>query len=119
MWLPFGIAGMLSWSVWLIRRTMAHRARPYRSQFRASTSVVVPVFHEDLDILSQCLESWIRNAPDELILVVDLDDVACLRMLDECDLPAFVCVIPFLHTGKRSALAEGMRAATGEIVVLS
>src|SRR5206468_1866487 len=96
-----------------------HRAQPCRSLFRASTSVIVPVFREDLDVLSQCLDSWIENAPDELILVVDVEDKDCLQMLDERDLPGFVHVMRFLHTGKRSALAEGLRTATGEIVVLS
>jgi hyaluronan synthase len=120
MWLlPFGIAGLISWSIWLVRRTLSHRARPVVNDFRTTTSVVVPVYREDLDVLRECLATWIAEEPDELILVVDLDDHDCLEMLDDAVLPSFVHVLPFRHTGKRSALGEGIRAARYDIVVLS
>jgi hyaluronan synthase len=115
---PFGVAGLLSWSFWFVRRWLSHRARPVVNDFRTTTSVVVPVYREDLVVLAECLDTWIAAAPDELILVVDDQDDACLSMLYDADLPHFVRVVPFVHRGKRSALGVGIRMARSEVVVL-
>ncbi|HEX7134916.1 MAG TPA: glycosyltransferase [Iamia sp.] len=116
---PFGVVGLLSWSVWFARRWLSHRTTPVVSDHAASASVIVPVYQEDPAILTECLGTWLANEPDELIVVVDIDDHACRRALAGLDLPPSVRVIPFRHTGKRSALGVGIRAATGDIVVLS
>lgn len=116
---PFGVVGLLSWSVWLLRRWLSHRATPVTSDHTATASVIVPVYQEDPAILAECLGTWLANEPDELIVVVDVDDQACRQMLAERDLPPSVRVIAFPHTGKRSALGVGIRAATSDIVVLS
>src|SRR5205085_5986812 len=81
--------------------------------------VIVPVFREDPTIFAECLETWIGEHPDELIIVVDVEDHGCRDVLAKADLPSFVQVIPYLHNGKRSALGVGIRAATKEILVLS
>lgn len=117
--IPFGIVGVVSWTVWIVRRTLSHSAQPITNSFTTTVSAVVPVFHEDIDILKECLRSWVAEEPDELIIVVDTADTASRTMLAEADLPTWVDVIPFPHQGKRSALAVGIRAATSEIVVLS
>ena len=117
--LPLGIIAVLSWGTWIIRTTMSHRSKPIETAFRTTTSAVVPVFREDPVILALCLETWIEAGPDELILVVDTGDAACLDLLDRQELPSFVDVHVFEHHGKRSALAEGIRRATSELVVLT
>jgi len=74
--------------------------------------VVVPSFREDPDILSRCLDSWLAENPTEIIVVPDLEDVEVIRRLRvraEAD-PRLV-VLPFAHTGKRSALGAGIRQA--------
>ena len=116
---PFGVVGLLSWSVWFVRRWLSQRARPVANDHTATTSVIVPVYQEDPDVLAECLGTWLANRPDELIIVVDVGDRACREMLAGLDLPAWARVVPFAHTGKRSALAVGIRAATGDLVVLS
>jgi N-acetylglucosaminyltransferase len=116
--LPLGLVGLLSWSVWLYRRVSSHRAQPVVNDFTASTSVVVPSFREDPLVLSQCLDTWLEAGPDEVILVIDVEDVECLRMLASRNLPTCVHVLEFRHRGKRSALGVGIRAATCDIVVL-
>ncbi|HVX21576.1 MAG TPA: glycosyltransferase [Acidimicrobiales bacterium] len=117
-YLPLGFIALVSWGTWLVRTVMAHRARPVQNDFRTTTSVVVPVYREDPEILSLCLDTWVASGPDELILVVDTADTACLDMLGHRVDPDFVDVHPFPHRGKRSALAEGIRRATAEVVVL-
>jgi hyaluronan synthase len=116
--LPIGLIAAISWSVWLVRWLAARRYRPVVNTFRTTTSVVVPVFREDPDLLFRCLGTWLAERPDELILVVDVDDVDILARLESVKDPC-LRILPFRHTGKRSALARGIRAATGDIVVLS
>lgn len=119
MLLPLGVAGVLSWLIWLTRRIMSHRAGPLTGGYSASVTLVVPVFGEDPEILSQCLDTWLAEPVDEMIIVVDLHDHAAQQMLYRRRLPDRVQVIEFEHRGKRSALAVGIRAAQSEIVILS
>lgn len=115
---PIGIAGFIVWSLWLYRFVGSRLARPVVNDFRTTTSVVVPSYREDPDILIQCLATWLGNNPSEVILVVDEADVECQRRLAAITDPRLRTMV-FRHEGKRSALGVGIRAARGEIVVLS
>lgn len=114
-----GIAGIISWSVWLMRIIMAQFYKPLVNDFRTTTSVVVPSYREDPDVLVRCLESWLMNNPTEVILVVDIADREVLDRLRPYQEDQRVRVIPFKHEGKRSALGVGIRAARYEILVLA
>ena len=115
--IPMGVIGLLSWSLWIVRWSISRCYRPLVNDFRTTTSVVVPVYREDADVLMRCLHSWLREKPDEIILVVDLDDTSVLERLAREPNPR-VNVIPFRHRGKRSALGVGIRATRHEIVLL-
>jgi N-acetylglucosaminyltransferase len=115
---PFAIAGTIVWSLWIYRFALSRRARPIRNNHRATTSVVVPSFHEDPDILMQCLESWRSQGPDEIIIVLDLEDLDAYDRLTELGDPR-VRPILFHHVGKRSALGAGIRQAKYELLVLT
>ncbi len=117
-YLPLGVIALLSWGIWIVRTTMSHRATPIVTDYSTTTSVVVPVYREDPEILALCLDTWIAAGPTEIILVVDTGDDDCLAMLEARHLPASVAIHPFVHTGKRSALGEGIRRATSEIAIL-
>ncbi|MGD8194298.1 glycosyltransferase [Herbiconiux sp. P18] len=115
---PIAIAGLVVWGLWVYRFVLSRRAAPIVSDFRTSTSVVVPSFHEDPDILMNCLESWRGQNPTEIIIVLDVDDLEAyhriLALGDDRVIP-----ILFHHVGKRSALGAGIRHATGEVLVLT
>ncbi|MFI5313893.1 MAG: glycosyltransferase family 2 protein, partial [Candidatus Dormibacteria bacterium] len=116
--LPIGVVGLLSWSVWLFRRTLSHFYRPAPVGFKTTTAVVVPSYREDPDIIERCLASWLAEDPTEVIVVPDVKDtevIARLRAHGDSRLR----VVPFAHEGKRSALAVGIRAATSEVIVLT
>ncbi|HEY0507854.1 MAG TPA: glycosyltransferase [Blastococcus sp.] len=117
--LPIGVVGALSWSIWLIRKILSARYRPTVNDFRTTTSVVVPSFREDPDVLVRCLNSWLRQCPTEVIVVLDVGDTeAYARLRRTARAEPRLSVISFPHRGKRSALGVGIRAARGEIVVL-
>jgi cellulose synthase/poly-beta-1,6-N-acetylglucosamine synthase-like glycosyltransferase len=116
--LPLGIVGLLSWSVWLVRVTMSKYYRPVPTGYRTTTSVVVPAYREDPDIIERCLRSWLAEEPTEVIVVPDIADTEVISRLRQVgDLR--VHVIPFAHEGKRSALGVGIRAATSDVIVLA
>jgi cellulose synthase/poly-beta-1,6-N-acetylglucosamine synthase-like glycosyltransferase len=115
--LPIGVVGALSWSIWLIRKVLSARYRPTVNDFRTTTSVVVPSFREDPDVLERCLASWLSQGPNEVIVVLDVEDTEAFSRLTARDDPRLT-VISFPHEGKRSALGVGIRAARFEVLVL-
>ena len=114
-----GIAGAISWLTWLMRMILSRFYKPLVNDFRTTTSVVVPAYREDPDVIVRCLETWLANDPTEVIMVVDLADTAVLERLKAYTHDPRLRVIPFKHQGKRSALGVGIRAARGEILVLA
>jgi N-acetylglucosaminyltransferase len=117
-YMPLGLAGIIVWSLWIYRWVLSRAYRPVVNRYSTTTSIVVPSFREDVEILQRCLHTWLMQNPTELIVVPDEEDVECIRMLHE--LPdQRVRVLPFRHEGKRSALGVGIRAAQGEVLVLT
>jgi N-acetylglucosaminyltransferase len=115
---PLGIAGAFVWSLWLYRAVSSRFYKPVINDFRISTSVVVPSYREDPQILLRCLDSWRSQNPDEIIIVVDVDDLECQERLAQVHDPRLK-VIVFKHHGKRSALGVGIRAAANEVLVFA
>jgi len=115
---PLAIAGLIVWGLWLYRVILSARSHPIESDFRTTTSVIVPSYHEDPDILLRCLDTWRTQNPDEIIIVLDVADLDAYDRIvalgDERITP-----ILFHHVGKRSALGVGIRHATGELLVLT
>lgn len=115
--MPLGIAGLFVWGLWLYRAVLSRFAKPVVNDHRTTTSVVVPAYREDPDILLDCLDTWLAQDPTEVIIVPDVEDHEVIRRLSLVTDPR-VRVLAFEHRGKRSALGVGIRAATGEVVVL-
>lgn len=116
--LPIGLVGLLSWSVWTVRKVLSLRYRPTVNDFRTSTSVIVPSYREDPDVLDACLDTWLAENPDQVVIVLDVADSEAKDRLIVRNDPR-LHVIMFAHQGKRSALGVGIRAATGEVIVLT
>jgi cellulose synthase/poly-beta-1,6-N-acetylglucosamine synthase-like glycosyltransferase len=116
--LPIGVVGAISWSVWGIRKFLSALYRPIVSDFRTTTSVIVPSYREDPDILEECLETWLAEEPTEVVVVVHTGDVETRRRLLGRDDPR-IHVIVTPTRGKREGLGLAIRAAVGEILVLT
>ena len=115
---PVAVAGTVVWALWLYRYILSHRAGPIVTEFRTTTSVIVPSFHEDPDILMSCLESWIRQGPDEIIIVLDVADLEAYNRIVALEDESITPIL-FHHVGKRSALGAGIRLAKYDILVLT
>jgi N-acetylglucosaminyltransferase len=115
--MPLGVAGGFVWLLWLYRAVLSRFSKPIVNNYWTTVSVVVPAYREDPDILLECLQTWLAQNPMEVIIVPDVDDVEVQRRLRQVRDPR-VRVLVFTHSGKRSALGVGIRAAKGELVVL-
>lgn len=114
---PLAIAGIVVWSLWLYRCVLSAMARPIVNDFATSTSVVVPSYHEDPDILMRCVHNWRAQSPTEIIIVLDVEDTEAFNRISRLNDPVIKPVL-FKHAGKRSALGVGIRMATSEVLVL-
>jgi N-acetylglucosaminyltransferase len=115
---PIALAGTVVWLLWLYRVILSARTAPIESDFRATTSVVVPSFHEDPDILMRCLDTWRAQNPDEIIIVLDVADLEAYDRIVFLD-DDRIRPILFEHAGKRSALGAGIRLARFDLLVLT
>lgn len=116
--LPLGVAGIVVWSLWLYRAVSSRFAPAILNEHRTTTSVVVPSYREDPDVLQMCLRSYLEQDPDEVIVVVDHEDTECRARLASVS-DRRLHTIVFAHSGKRSALGVGIRAAVSDVVVLT
>lgn len=115
--LPFGVFGIVSWSFWLVRKVISAATKPVVNDYRTTTTVVVPSYREDPAVLVRCLETWRRQGPSRIVIVLDVADTEAEAQVEALG-HAEVDVIMFRHRGKRSALGVGIRAADTELVVL-
>ncbi len=125
--LPVGIIGGWRWGMWLFRKFIGLFYRPMQpTGYMATTSIVIPVYNENPDVFRLALRSWLTNRPTEIIAVIDHSDEQCLAIYREfqasgvaysfwkTDLKLVITKKP----GKRPALVDGTREATGDIVFL-
>ncbi len=122
--LPIGMIGVWRWSVWMLRRVIGAWYRPITANgYVATTSIITPVYNEDPALFRAALRSWAANGPDEIIAVVDHTDTRCMEQFkefeEECaDMPLILRMLITHTPGKRPALADGILAATNDIVFL-
>ncbi|MBB2975495.1 hyaluronan synthase [Microbacterium endophyticum] len=114
--LPFGLLGIISWSFWGVRKFLSTITRPVVNDFRTTTTVVVPSYHEDPDVLLRCLATWIRQRPTRIIIVLDVADLEAQERIEALRDPS-VEVVMFKHHGKRSALGVGIRMVDTELII--
>ena len=119
-WIPISFIGIVTWSAWLLRQFVGSRYRPYLNDHRESASMIVPVYREDLAVLETCLDTWLANGPDEVILVIDVSETVIIEYAKKwAQQDPRVSSIIAHKPGKRHALALGISAAKHDIVVLT
>jgi hyaluronan synthase len=112
--LPLGVIGLIRWACWLVIRIPAAYYRPVVNNHRLEMTVVVPVYREDPALFAYAIESWLRNDVEEVILVIDESDAACIEVAARYPVRVIVTDVP----GKRDALRRGWEAATTPLVAL-
>lgn len=111
---PLGIIGLIRWASWVAMRVPASFYRPIVNDHTDSLAIVVPVYQEDPEHFALAIESWLRNRPDEIILVIDASDLRCQEVASRYPVTVVITDVP----GKRDALRKGWEAASSNIVAL-
>ena len=118
-YLPLGVVGLWRWGTWLVRRGIGWFYRPDMHNYTSTVSVVTPVYNEDPAVFRMALESWKANNPAEIIAAIDSTDKDCVREFESFSQDfTGARLIVTEKPGKRPALADGTRAAFGEIIAL-
>lgn len=113
----FAIFSTIVWALWILKVVLSRRYRPYTEPYKISTSVVIPVVDEPLDLFRDVLQRIVDQQPDEVIVVINGAPNPGLESV--CD--EFGPVVQRVHTpipGKRNAVKIGTQMSRGDITVL-
>ncbi|RDV45023.1 glycosyl transferase family 2 [Leifsonia sp. ku-ls] len=113
----FAIYSALIWVIWIVKVLMSRRYRAYTGEFTGTTSVVVPVVDEPLDLFRDVLGRMVEQKPGEIIVVIN--GAPNPELAEVCE--EFAPLVRWVHTpipGKRNAVMIGTKMSTGEITVL-
>jgi cellulose synthase/poly-beta-1,6-N-acetylglucosamine synthase-like glycosyltransferase len=123
IYVPLGAYGLWRWSVWIFKKTAGQFYSPIHPTippYSSTMTIITPVYRENPDIFGTALMSWDQNRPDELIAIIDHTDTECIRIFREFSLDRpWAKLIITRKPGKRAALADGIRAAKGNIIALT
>ncbi|NUU19739.1 glycosyltransferase [Cellulomonas humilata] len=113
----FALFSTVIWALWLIKVLLSRRYKPFTGEFHGTTSVVIPVVDEPLDLFRDVLTRIVEQRPDEVIVVINgAVNVPLQEISDE-----FAPLVRWVHTpipGKRNAVKIGTEMSRGEITVL-
>jgi hyaluronan synthase len=113
----FAFFSTLVWALWLLKVVLSRRYRPVTAPYEVTTSVVIPVVDEPLDLFRDVLTRIVEQRPDEVIVVINGAVNPALEEVSE----EFAPLVRWVHTpipGKRNAVKIGTQLSTGEITVL-
>lgn len=116
--IPLGVLGVIRWSSWAVRRLAAMFYLPVAPGHVEAITVVTPVYQEEPELFRAAIESWLRNAVEEVICVVDVTDEQSMRIAESYASTGRVRVLSTPVPGKRDALRRGWRAARTPLVAL-
>lgn len=103
----------------MIKFILASRYNPYPAGYRATVSIVVPVYNEVPEHFKTAVMSWVQNKPYEIIAVIDHSDVENIEWFKRfAQSYRRVKLIVTKTPGKRPALRDGALQATGKIIAL-
>jgi hyaluronan synthase len=113
----FAVYSALIWGLWVLKVVISSRYRPFTGEFRGTTSVVVPVVDEPLELFRDVIGRMVDQRPDEIIVVINgAPNPGLVAVCEE-----FAPLVRWVHTpipGKRNAVKIGTELSTGDITVL-
>ena len=112
----FSVFCALVWGLWLLKVAISRRYRPFNTKFSCSTTVIVPVVDEPVELFREVLRRVVAQGPAQVVVVINgprnraLEDVAAEFSSVECEWTAIA--------GKRNAIRVGVERAVGDVVAL-
>ncbi|WP_372594584.1 glycosyltransferase [Actinotalea sp.] len=113
----FAFFSAIVWALWILKVVLSRRYRPVTAPYSTTTSVVVPVVDEPLDLFRDVIGRMVEQQPDEIIVVIN---GARNHALEEvCE--EFAPLVRWVHTpipGKRNAVKIGTEMSRYDVTVL-
>lgn len=113
----FALYSAIIWALWILKTVLSSRYRPVTAPFAVSTSVVVPVVDEPLELFRDVIGRMVEQRPGEIIVVINgAPNPGLVTVCEE-----FAPLVRWVHTpipGKRNAVKIGTELSRGEITVL-
>jgi hyaluronan synthase len=113
----FAVYSLVIWILWLVKVILSARYRPFTGTYTGTTSVVVPVVDEPLDLFRDVIGRMVEQGPGEIIVVINGAPNAGL--VEVCE--EFAPLVTWTHTpipGKRNAVMIGTELSKGDITIL-
>jgi hyaluronan synthase len=113
----FAIFVMITWALWLLKVLLARHYRPWVNDYTTTTSVIIPVVDEPIDLFRDVLNRIIEQRPSQIVVVINGKRNPVLEAV--CD--EFAPEVEWHWTpiaGKRNAVKVGTERAWGDIVLL-
>jgi hyaluronan synthase len=113
----FTVFSGLVWALWILKVVLSRRYRPWVAEHHETTSVIVPVVDEPLDLFRDVLTRVTEQHPDEVIVVINGARNPDLEAV--CD--EFAPLVRWVHTpipGKRNAVKIGTELSKYDVTVL-
>jgi len=67
----FSFFVLFTWLIWLVKVVLSRQYRPWTAAHHATTSVVIPVVDEPLDLFRQVLQRIVEQAPTQILVVIN------------------------------------------------
>ena len=113
----FTVYSACIWILWVIKVLVSRKYRPFTGTYTGTTSVVVPVVDEPLDLFRDVIERMVEQKPGEIIVVINGAENPALQAVCE----EYAPLVRWVHTpipGKRNAVMIGTNLSKGDITVL-
>jgi hyaluronan synthase len=113
----FSVFVLLTWLVWLVKVLLSRRYRPWSEACAVTTSVVIPVVDEPLDLFREVLDNIVAQEPTQLIVVINGPRNVGLEQVCSDFGPEVECVWTPV-AGKRNAVRIGVERSVTDVVIL-
>ncbi len=113
----FSFFVLLTWLVWLVKVLLSRQYKPWTQPHSVTTSVVIPVVDEPLELFREVLQRIVEQSPSQLLVVINGRRNAGLEQV--CD--EFSGIVSWTWTpiaGKRNAVMVGVAESFGDVIVL-
>jgi hyaluronan synthase len=116
--LLFAVFSTVVWAFWVLKVGLSRRYRPWTAPYETTTSVVIPVVDEPLELFRDVLARTVAQRPTETIVVINGPrnhalEAVCAEFADQGVAWTWTPV-----PGKRNAVKVGTERAVGDILVL-
>jgi hyaluronan synthase len=113
----FTVFVLVTWGVWVLKVVLSRRYQPWVTPFETTTSVVIPVVDEPLDLFREVLSRITEQRPTQTVVVINGPRNVGLEQVCQGFAPA----VEWIWTpiaGKRNAVKMGTQRSVGAVVVL-